>query len=271
MTDYAVGDIQGCFKSLQRLLTLSGFMPGKDTLWITGDLVNRGPDSLGTLQFLKRQETSCRIVLGNHDLHLLAVYYLGLPTLPKDTLTQVLQSSEAGSLCDFLCDQPLIQHDKSLGYTMTHAGIPSIWSTKKAIRLADEVASVLRGPDKLAFFKDMYGNTPAVWQDKLTGTARLRTITNYFTRMRFTDSLGKLDLRAKNAPNKPPKGMNPWYAYSPVKPRKTTLLFGHWAALNGLFNRHDMIGLDTGCVWGGKLTMVNLSNREIIQYPQKVS
>jgi len=266
VTDYAVGDIQGCLKPLQRALSQVAFNPSKDTLWIAGDLVNRGPQSLETLKLIYRLADSTRIVLGNHDLHLIATYFGVRKASSKDTFDDILLSPDAPKLIDFLLEQPLIQHDKALGYTMTHAGIPAIWSTSTAKSLAEEVSDTLRNPrERQAFLEDMYGNEPDMWSDQLTGKARLRVITNYLTRMRFISQSGRLDLAANSGPLSPPKSMKPWYEYSPLKARKTRIIFGHWAALQGLLDHPEVIGLDTGCVWGGHLTVMNLHSGEFYQ------
>lgn len=267
MTDYAIGDIQGCLKPLQRALSLVAFNPSKDTLWIAGDLVNRGPQSLETLKLIYRLSDSTRIVLGNHDLHLMATYFGVRKASSKDTFNDILQAPEAAKLIDFLVEQPLIQHDKTLGYTMTHAGIPAIWDTQKARDLADEVAVVLKQPRlRQDFLEHMYGNEPDTWSDQLKGNTRLRVITNYLTRMRFISRSGRMDLDSNSTPKSPPKSMSPWYEFSPIKPRKTRLLFGHWAALQGLFDHPEVIGLDTGCVWGGQLTIMNLNSGEFYHH-----
>ena len=266
MTDYAIGDLQGCLEPMLRLLAEIQFNPSRDTLWVAGDLVNRGPESLGVVKHLRDIEDSCRIVLGNHDLHMLAVYYGHKRPGSKDTLVQVTSSDEARQLIDFIRQQPLIQHDKPLGYVMTHAGIPSIWRTRLARELAEEVSEVLKTERLLqSFLSNMYGNTPDVWKDSLEGPTRWRVITNYLTRMRFTDEKGKLDLEHKEGPDSPPKGMKPWFKYPARKKRSTRMIFGHWAALNGLFNNADAIGLDTGYVWGGKMSLVNLQQQELLQ------
>ncbi|WP_428241068.1 symmetrical bis(5'-nucleosyl)-tetraphosphatase [Gynuella sp.] len=266
MTDYAIGDIQGCLEPVLRLLAEVQFNPARDNLWVAGDLVNRGPDSIGVIQYLRQIDDCCRIVLGNHDLHMLAVYYGYKKPGAKDTLVQVTQSPEAKGLIDFVRNQPMMHHDKTLGYAMTHAGIPSIWRTRKARELAEEVSEVLRTERLLRMFlANMYGNTPDVWKDSLEGTSRWRVITNYLTRMRFTDDKGRLDLEHKEGPDHPPKGMKPWFKYPARKKRSIRLIFGHWAALNGLFTDKDVLGLDTGYVWGGTMSMVNLQQQELLQ------
>lgn len=270
MTDYAVGDIQGCLKPLQRVLSMVGFEPGKDTLWIAGDLINRGPKSLETLRLIYRLRDSVRMVLGNHDLHLIAMHYGNRKHSDKDTVKDILNAPDVAQLLGYLVEQPLIQHDKTLGYTMTHAGIPAIWSTSKARKLADEVSHVLHVPKlRSKYLETMYGNHPDHWKASYEGTERWRVITNYLTRMRFINKKGTLDLEHRLGPESPPKGMKPWYEYHPEKPRKTRLLFGHWAALDGLFDHPDVIGLDTGCVWGGKLSIMNLQSSEYYQHKNK--
>ncbi len=265
MAVYAVGDIQGCFQPFQSLLREVNFNPDTDQLWVAGDLVNRGPQSLETLEYLFSIKENVKIVLGNHDLHLLAVYHGVKVPNRKDTLDEILSAPNCDELMDWLIQQPLIQHDKQLGYTMTHAGIPHFWSTKKAIALADEVSSCLNSENSKVFFENMYGNEPDTWSDHLQGLERLRVITNYFTRMRFVAENGQMDFDCKAGPEAPPENMAPWFEFPPVKPRKTKLLFGHWAALEGKTNMPEVIGLDTGAIWGGKLTLMNLETQEIHQ------
>lgn len=267
MTDYAIGDIQGCLKPLQRALSLVAFNPSTDTLWIAGDLINRGPQSLETLRLIYRLADSTRIVLGNHDLHLIATYFGNRKASDKDTFDDILQASDAPRLMDFLVEQPLIQHDRALGFTMTHAGIPAIWSTSTARKLAGEVSDVLKSIHlREKFLNNLYGNEPATWDADLDGSTRWRVITNYLTRMRFISKSGRLDLNHNLGPKSPPLGMKPWYEHTPLKRRKTRILFGHWAALQGLFDHPEVIGLDTGCVWGGQLTIMNLNSGELFQH-----
>ena len=262
MATYAVGDVQGCFNSLQRLLDSAGFDPQRDKLWVAGDLVNRGPDSLAALRFIKNLDASAIMVLGNHDLHLLAVAE-GLRTSNrKDTLEDILQAPDRGPLLEWLRHRPLL-HSGS-GFTMTHAGLPPPWDHTQASGYAREVEAVLQGPAYRDFLAEMYGDQPDTWHDNLVGMARLRLITNYFTRLRFCDGEGRLDLKAKEGADKPPAGMAPWFEH-PHRGLDQPVLFGHWAALNGVTSHTNAIALDTGCVWGNQLSMLRLEDRRFFR------
>ena len=257
MSTYVVGDIQGCFKPLRCLLEQVGFNPDRDQLWSVGDLVNRGPKSLKTLRFLYNMRDNFRMVLGNHDLHLLAVAAGAKPPGRLDTLDPILRAPDRETLIRWLHEQPLIHREQ--GYTMVHAGIPPQWSVDEAEARAREVEQVLRGPDCVGFLRDMYGNEPLVWSDDLTGTTRLRVITNYFTRMRFCTKKGKLDLVSKGP--SPDCGINKvsaWFSHPNRKTIDDRILFGHWASLEGRTDNPNVIGLDTGCVWGGALSLYEL-------------
>lgn len=259
MRTFAVGDIQGCLAPLLTLLDKVNFDPASDQLWCVGDLVNRGPDSLGTLEFLHSIRKSCKIVLGNHDLHLLAMA-CGQKAIKKDgDLDRIINSKNADTLFKWLRKQPLLQWDKERKLAMCHAGIPPMWSLKKAKSLSEEVEVVLQSKHHKTFFKHMYGDKPDTWDNDLVGTDRLRTITNYFTRMRFIGPNGELDLDNKQASIDSNSYVKPWFSY-PNKLKDNTLLFGHWAALNGVFHLPNVIGLDTGCVWGGPLTLLHIES-----------
>ncbi|MFZ5757251.1 MAG: symmetrical bis(5'-nucleosyl)-tetraphosphatase [Pseudomonadota bacterium] len=267
MTRWAIGDIQGCLEPFDCLLEKIRFMPGRDTLWLVGDLVNRGPDSLGVLRRLYGLREHCRIVLGNHDLHLLAVARNATPKRRKDTFDDVLSAPDRDLLLDWLQQQPLLQYDERDGTVLTHAGIPPQWSLFDARRLAREVEDTLRSRHALAFFADMYGNEPAGWSETLTGTTRLRTITNYFTRMRFIDANGALDLTSKEGAGTAPPGFVPWFSAANRRCEAQRIVFGHWAALEGRIPAHDGVqpnvhAIDTGCVWGYTLTAMNLDTGE---------
>lgn len=265
MATYAIGDIQGCYDELMRLLEQIGYSDS-DTLWFAGDLVNRGPASLQTLRFVKSLGARGRTVLGNHDLHLLAVHQGTASSKRKDTLQPILDAPDREELLHWLLQQPLLLDDKALGYVMTHAGIPHIWTLKQARKLAAEVEQVLRGPLAGEYFSHMYGNQPDTWRESEHGWARLRLITNYFTRMRFVTPAGKLDFSANGGLESQPRGYYPWYELERVKPIKRTLLFGHWAAL-GSTTRSDVIALDTGCVWGNALTALRLEDGQRFSVP----
>lgn len=260
MTRYAVGDLQGCFEPLRCLLDQVEFDPARDQLWSVGDLVNRGPQSLECLRFIAGLGSAARVVLGNHDLHLLAVANGVRPLKRGDTLQPILDAPDCTDLLDWLRRQPLLYRDD--GYTMVHAGLAPQWSLEQAAALADEVGAVLRGPRLLKFLQGMYGDEPARWSDSLTGVARWRTITNYFTRIRFCDKAGTLDLKSKEGPEAAAPGLLPWFNVPGRRSAGQPIVFGHWAALLGRAERADVFALDTGCVWGNQLTLFNLDTRQ---------
>lgn len=264
MNTWAIGDIQGCANAFFRLLERIAFDEHRDTLWLAGDLVNRGEDNVSVLRFIKRLGEPAKVVLGNHDLHLIASWQGVRALSRKDTLHDVLRAPDCDELLAWLACQPLLVHDK--GFVMTHAGIPHIWDLSQAKSAAREVEAALAEPNaRRAFVNDMYGNIPAGWHEGLTGTARLRVITNYFTRMRFVNAEGELDFDAKSSEFEPPSGHIAWFRY----PRriKEPMIFGHWAALQGQCNIDGVYALDTGCVWGGELTALNLDTLERVSVP----
>lgn len=263
MATYAVGDLQGCLDPLLKLLDHVRFNECSDRLWLAGDLVNRGPDSLETLRFVKSLGSAVTTVLGNHDLHLMAAA-LGFKRLnPSDTLAPIIEAPDSDELLHWLHQQPLVHYDKELGYCMVHAGIPPIWSIKKALKRAKEVEDLLKTPNCVDFFAEMYGNQPDCWSKTLEGPTRLRVITNYFTRMRFCTADGRMELTTKGESENPPEGFAPWFSHPNHKCQKDTIIFGHWAALMGHTGKENFIGLDTGCVWGGRLTMMRLEDKEM--------
>lgn len=263
MATYAIGDIQGCFSALTRLLKTVDFNSDKDRLWIAGDLINRGPESLQTLQFLYKIRENLDIVLGNHDLHLLAVAAGFKKPTPSDTLDDILKAPIRDKLLNWLKQQPLIHHDSALNYTMVHAGIPPQWSISESLTYAKEVENILSSEDINAFLSVMYGNEPNHWDESLTGMDRLRLITNYFTRMRFCTPTGDLELKTKSHVNDAPTGYYPWFDITHRKTKNDNIIFGHWAALEGKTRQNNIFALDTGCVWGGKLTAMRLEDRTI--------
>lgn len=264
MSTYVVGDIQGCLQPLKCLLRKVRFDPAKDVLWSAGDVVNRGPKSLKTLRFLYNMRDSLVMVLGNHDLHLLGVAAGVRPPHRGDTFDKLLAAPDRDVLLHWLVQQPLIHHEH--GYTLVHAGIPPQWSVAEAMSYAHEVEAVLRSPDCLAFFQAMYGNEPAVWSDDLTGMTRLRVITNYLTRMRFCTKKGVLDLTSKGAtPDQPMKKVSAWFSHPGRKAANDKILFGHWAAIEGVTDSPNAIALDTGCVWGRQLSLYQLETGQWTQ------
>lgn len=263
MSTYAIGDIQGCFESLQCLLKKIRFNPDKDQLWLVGDLVNRGPDSLSTLRFLYSIRDSVKIVLGNHDLHLAATHY-GLRECKKgDTLDALLAAPDNQQLIDWLLTWPLVYHQADLNFTMVHAGIPPQWSLENALAYSSEVSHTLSSLRREEFLAAMYGNQPAIWRDDLQGMERLRLITNYCTRMRFCKADGELELVTKDSAAAAPEGFKPWFQHSHRLMADQPIIFGHWAALQGKVATSNVYALDTGCVWGGALTAMNLESFEI--------
>lgn len=271
MAVYAVGDIQGCLVPLQRLLERLRFDPACDQLWLVGDLVNRGPQSLGTLRFVRSLGEAAICVLGNHDLHLLAIAATGKPLKPRDTLRRVVEAPDAGDLLDWLRTRPLLHHDPALGWTMVHAGLPPQWDVPMALACAAEVESALRGPLSNELFAAMYGDEPALWSPELQGMERLRYILNALTRMRYITPAGALDLACKAAPAQAPAELTPWFRIDRRLSREARVLFGHWSTL-GLIREPNVLALDTGCLWGGQLSAARLdlpdTPVETVQCPQ---
>lgn len=261
MATYAVGDLQGCLQPLKCLLERVDFDPQRDSLWVAGDLVNRGPESLECLRFLYSMRNSLQVVLGNHDLHLLAVARGHKDPHTSDTLDDIILAPDSKKLLNWLSQHPLVYRDKELGYTMVHAGIPPQWSVKKARQYSKEVEAVLQSDHIDDFLSDMYGNQPDLWDEQLNGMKRLRCITNYFTRMRFCSSEGRLELKCKNNPQNPPAGFAPWFSHKKRAAKKDNIIFGHWAALEGKTEEKHVFALDTGCVWGGALSMMRLDDQ----------
>jgi len=263
MADYAVGDVQGCFNALQQLLEKINFNDHIDRLWFVGDLVNRGPDSLKTLRFIKNLPLTPRITLGNHDLHLLCQIFLPNQQ-PKsdDTLTEILNAHDRNELGHWLRSQPLLHHDPDLNIIMTHAGIAPCWNLADAKKHAKELETVLAGNDYLDFLAQMYGNSPNHLSNNMRPIERLRVICNYFTRMRFCDANGHLELSYKGSAETPPPHMYAWYAVPSRQPLEASLVFGHWAALQGRCPIKNIHAIDTGCVWGGPLTALRLQDRQ---------
>ncbi|BBP80972.1 MULTISPECIES: symmetrical bis(5'-nucleosyl)-tetraphosphatase [unclassified Pseudomonas] len=265
MTVYAVGDLQGCLTPLECLLERVAFDPARDRLWLVGDLVNRGPQSLETLRFLYAMRDSLTCVLGNHDLHLLAVAHNTERLKKSDTLREIVEAPDAADLLDWLRRQKLVHYDEQRDIAMVHAGIPPNWTLAKALKRAAEVEEVLLDDARLPLFLDgMYGNEPAKWDSDLQGVARLRVITNYFTRMRFCTADGTLDLKSKEGVDTAPPGYAPWFSHPGRKTRGQKIIFGHWAALEGKCDEPGLYALDTGCVWGGAMTLLNVDSGERI-------
>jgi bis(5'-nucleosyl)-tetraphosphatase (symmetrical) len=257
MSTYVVGDIQGCYDELRRLLDRIGFDPNSDRLWFVGDLVNRGPGSLEVLRWVKALGDRARVVLGNHDLHLLtAAAGLRQPGR-KDTLAPVLRAPDCDELVHWLRHRPLLHVDTALGFVMLHAGLPPQWELSLARACAAEVEAALRGPDHRTFLAEMYGNEPACWRPGLTGHDRLRFTVNCLTRLRWCTADGTLRLEEKALPGAERPDLLPWFRVAGRRSAGERIIFGHWSTL-GLLAENNVWCTDTGCVWGGRLTVLRL-------------
>lgn len=259
MATYAIGDVQGCYDELRALLAEAGWRRTRDRLWFVGDLVNRGPKSLDVLRFVSDLGARAVAVLGNHDLHLLAQADGAEPLKEKDTFQDVLEARDSRELLGWLRRRPMMHVEGE--FAMVHAGILPGWSVERAVALGKEVEAALARRDHAEFFRRMYGGSPNAWRDDLAGWDRLRVIVNAMTRMRFCTPAGRMDLRSKGA--KAPRGYRPWFETRP-RGEKATLVFGHWSTL-GLRLRARLAALDTGCVWGGKLSALRLEDRRLTQ------
>ena len=262
MTLYAIGDIQGCYDELQRLLEKLRFDACSDQLWFVGDLVNRGPKSLEVLRFVKALGDGAITVLGNHDLHLLATA-VGIDRVKRDdTFGPTQNAPDRDELLDWLRHRPLLHNDITGGFAMVHAGLPPQWDLAQAQRCATEVESMLRSEDHKEFFQHMYGNAPDLWREDLSGWARLRFSVNCFTRLRYVDDDGRVLHKEKGAPHTRTH-LHPWFRAPGRKSSATKIVFGHWSTL-GLVLEHKVYALDTGCVWGGALTALRLDSNEVM-------
>lgn len=268
MFDYAIGDVQGCYEPLMRLLEHIHFDDRRDRLWFVGDLVNRGPHSLEVLRFIKKLPIEPRITLGNHDLHLLGkLSGLTSRNKPDDTMQAILEADEAGELGHWLRNQSILYHDPALNVVMCHSGIAPVWNLSQAKACALELENALSGDAYLDYLQNMYGNEPDYWSPELTGFDRLRVITNYFTRMRFCDRQGRLLLGYKGSLAKAPVEHYPWYAVPGRQTIEADIVFGHWAALRGHSPVAHIHAIDTGCLWGGELTALRLQDRQRFSVP----
>lgn len=259
MSTYAIGDLQGCHQQMHALLERIHAVSVQPKIIFLGDLVNRGPQSLQTLKAVRALGDNARSVLGNHDLHLLATAHGIRKSSGSDTLSEILMSPECDDLLDWLRHRPLALFEN--GYLLVHAGVLPQWTAQETMALAHEVEVVLQGPHWIDFLREMYGDTPAEWDDALTGVERLRCIVNALTRMRFCTPEGAMDFKTKNGAT---SGTLPWFNVPGRKTEDVTVVFGHWSAL-GLVMRPNLIGLDTGCLWGGKLTALRLEDRALFQ------
>lgn len=255
MASYLIGDVQGCDAALQRLLAQIDFSPSRDTLYLLGDLINRGPDSLAVLRRLQALGASAQPLLGNHDLHGLALAHGVRAAHPSDTLQALCQAPDAPALWDWLAHQPLAVH--AHGVLMVHAGVLPSWGVADTLALAQECQAQLRGPDRPAFLQQMYGNEPRAWAPGLQGPERWRVIVNALTRLRFCTADGHMEFATKEGQEAAPAGHMPWFDVPGRRTAGTLVAFGHWSTL-GRLQRPDLLSLDTGCVWGGCLSAVRL-------------
>jgi len=268
MTTYAIGDIQGCHAELERLLERLAFDPAQDRLWFAGDLVNRGPKSLAVLRLVRALGDSAIVVLGNHDLHLLALAVGNPKHSKKSTLGAILRALDRDELLDWLRHRPLLHHDPRLRLTLVHAGVPPQWDLAEAQERARELEDTLRSDDYPEFMQAVYGNEPARWSPDLTGIERLRFITNALTRIRFCAADGTLALEEKGEIGSQSPGLWPWFEVPGRRTRHDRLIFGHWSTL-GYWSHDNVWAIDSGCVWGGALTALRLDPEplEPIQIP----
>ncbi|HEX5394594.1 MAG TPA: symmetrical bis(5'-nucleosyl)-tetraphosphatase [Rhodocyclaceae bacterium] len=264
MATYAIGDIQGCFDALMQLLERVKFNKAQDRLWLVGDLVNRGPQSLEVLRYVRELGDRAVVVLGNHDLHLVMQSEGYGRANSEDTIQPVLDAPDCKELMSWLRSCPLVHREN--GHIMVHAGLLANWTAAQAEALSDEVRLALLAPNYKDFLANMWGSQPAAWRDDLEGWDRLRVIVNAMTRMRFCHVDGTMDFRSKGAPENAAEGCMPWFEVPGRKSADHVAVCGHWSAL-GLRLEHNLLALDSGCLWGGALTAVRLEDREVFQLP----
>lgn len=267
MATYAIGDVQGCYPELQRLLDKLRFDPAQDRLWFCGDLVNRGGQSLETLRFIHALRERTVVTLGNHDLSLLAIAQRKPDAQARvnPELREVLFADDAAVLFEWLRSQKLLHHDEQLGWTMVHAGLAPGWTLRQAQRSAQEIERELTSPRHPRLLKNLFGNRPAAWSSRLQGIERMRASINTLTRMRYCDIHGRIDFEGKGIPGTQKPGMYPWFEVPGMRRRETRIVCGHWSAL-GRFAGLGVYAIDTGCVWGGQLTALRLDAEEPVYF-----
>lgn len=262
MATYAIGDLQGCFDSLQQLVGEFDFNPARDRLWFVGDLVNRGPHSLEVLRYVKSLGSAATSVLGNHDLHMLMVAEGRVRAHRKDTLDPILQAPDRDELLDWVRRRPIIHVEDE--YVLVHAGLLPAWNAARAAELGAEVGQALAGPTWQELMTHMYGNQPDRWDDGLAGYDRLRVIINAFTRLRICDADGRMEFSHKGKLEDIPKGYMPWFSVPGRASAASTVVCGHWSAL-GLLAERNLLALDSGCLWGRRLSAIRLEDRRVYQ------
>ncbi|MGH8120631.1 MAG: symmetrical bis(5'-nucleosyl)-tetraphosphatase [Gammaproteobacteria bacterium] len=273
MASYVIGDVQGCFQELIDLLDKINFDPAHDRLWFTGDLVNRGPQSLEVMRFVKKLGEQTVIVLGNHDLHLLAVAHDPANKHRKDTLDEIIAARDRDGLLGWLRTRPLFHRDEELGFTLVHAGLPPQWDIAETGEYAREVETILGHADHAEFFEHMYGDQPAAWSGDLKGWKRIRFITNAFTRLRYCDESGRFALDEKGPPGSQAQPYQPWFTLNVRRTRNEKIIFGHWSTvyLGNItdFKKYNVYPLDTGCMWGGTLAALRLDDETWFSVPSR--
>ncbi len=274
MSTYAIGDIQGCYDDLRRLLDTINYDPAEDILWSVGDIVNRGPQSLEVLRFFYDLGDRAIVVLGNHELHLLNVAYARPDCMrPSDTLTDILEAPDREELLTWVRHRPFLHHDRHLGFTLVHAGFPPQWDLRQACSCAEEVEDLLRNRDYVDFLQEMYGDMPTRWSRNIQGWARARFITSCFTRLRYCTAEGDLAMKNKSKPQLSSQPYHylidderPWFSVAQRASQPLNIVFGHWATLGfHMDERNGIYALDSGCLWGGALTAMRLEDRQIYQ------
>ena len=261
MAIYAIGDIQGCYDELQKLLDLIHFNPSNDRLWFAGDIVNRGPKSLQVVRFIKSLGNRAITVLGNHDLHLLALSQGNRSHYNHGALDEILKAPDRDELIHWLRHQPLMYHHRKSGFSLIHAGLPPQWDIASALRYARELETVLQGSAFHDFCHNMYGNQPDEWSENLTGMDRLRFITNSFTRLRYCTPSGRLAMREKGPPGNLSSSAIPWFEVPGRASKDAQIIFGHWSTL-GYLHTGNIWAIDTGCIWGGQLTALKIRKKK---------
>jgi bis(5'-nucleosyl)-tetraphosphatase (symmetrical) len=273
MSTYAIGDLQGCYSELQNLLDEINFDETNDRLWFVGDIVNRGPESLACLRFVKSLGSNAKIVLGNHDLHLLAIANKVKKPHRKDTVDEILNADDSEELLEWLRHQPLLVSNAELDFTMIHAGLPPQWTLEQTKKLAQETESLLQSEQFNDFIHKMYGDQPDTWSNTLKDNDRHRFIINAFTRLRYINKNGRIDVKENGAPGTQSESLIPWYAIPKRKIKKNKIIFGHWSTVHlgneNNFKQYNVYPLDTGCLWGGELTAMRLEDEKLYSVPSQ--
>lgn len=264
MATYAIGDIQGCYDGLQRLLEHVDFNPSDDYLWLVGDIINRGPHSLKTLRFIKALDSRATMVLGNHEIYALAAFHNIVSHDPNNTFYEIFKAANCDELLHWLRHRPLAHFDASHNALMVHAGVPPIWSLNETLGYSKELEEALRSDDYVTLIREVFGNHPTEWTENLQGWRRYRYLIDGLTRIRFCTPQGTLDVKTKGGLDDAPTGYYPWFHCPQRKPIEADIVFGHWSTLGG-YIENNLYGLDTGYIWGGSLTALRLEDKKVFQ------